>query len=177
MQTAANEKDLRYPIGRFEKANFANLEENIETIRNLPERLRQAINGLTPEQLDLPYRPGGWSLRQTIHHLADSHLQSFGRIKTAITSSSPPVICPYDEAKFAELADYDSDIEPSLQILEGLHLRWVRLLESLNDEQHEKKFRHPETGDWTIREVIGLYAWHSLHHTAHITEARRLGGF
>jgi uncharacterized damage-inducible protein DinB len=164
--------DLRYPIGKFEMGQQITEEKRqkwIEKISEAPARLREAVQGLTEEQLDTPYRPGGWTVRQVVHHLADSHMTSFIRFKLALTEEEP-LIKPYDEAKWAELED-SRGVTPelSLSLLDVLHQRWVILLSSMSDSDYQRAFRHPEIGTVTLEKVLGLYAWHGLHHIAHIT--------
>jgi uncharacterized damage-inducible protein DinB len=166
--------DLRYPIGRFTPpaANTSEIRAaHIETLRLLPERLRAAVGGLSDAQLDTPYRPGGWTVRQVVHHLADSHAHSFLRFKLALAEDWP-TIKPYDEAATANLADSRLPLLPSFELLEGLHTRWVALLEAMSEEDFQKGFNHPERGRQTLATALAIYAWHSLHHTAHITYLR-----
>ena len=166
------EQDLRYPIGKFDPAAYASRTENIDTIASLPAKVRAAIDGLTEAQLDTPYRPDGWTLRQTVHHIADSHINSLCRFKLALTEDETPTIRPYMEDRWAELADSKLPVDVSLAIIDGVHSRWVELLSNMSDADYEREFTHPETGNWTLEKVLGLYAWHSRHHTAHITSAR-----
>jgi len=172
MNTATPEKDLRYPVGKFSADAYADRAENLKTIAALPERLRATVAMLNDEQLDTPYRDGGWTLRQTVHHIADSHINSLCRFKLALTEDDVPTIVPYFEDRWAELADSKLPIEASLSIIDGVHGRWAALVESMSDEDFAREFKHPETGNWTLERVLGLYAWHSLHHTAHITSTR-----
>lgn len=176
MNTATPELDLRFPIGKFDIANYASRIENITTIANLPTNLATAVNGLSDEQLDTPYRPEGWTLRQTVHHVADSHINSLCRFKLALTEDEAPTIRPYYEDRWAELADNKMPVDVSLAIVDGVHRRWFSLLESMSDTDFAREFVHPETGNWTLEKALAMYAWHSLHHTAHITTTRtRLG--
>lgn len=177
MNTATPEKDLRYPVGKFDPNDYADRAENLKTIAALPRNLTAAVAGLSDEQLDTLYRDGGWSLRQTVHHLADSHINSLCRFKLALTEDEPPRITPYAEDRWAELADSKMPVESSLAILEGVHRRWVALLESMSEDDFQREFVHPETGKWKLEGVLGLYAWHSLHHTAHITTTRERNGW
>lgn len=170
------ELDLRYPIGRFDPASFPSKDENIDTIASLPEKIRAAVEGLSDEQLDTPYREGGWTLRQTVHHIGDSHLNSLCRFKLALTEDAP-TIRPYHEDKWAELADSRLGVEPSLAMIDGVHARWAELLKNMSDDDLQREFIHPETGNWTLEKVLALYAWHSLHHTAHITRTRERMGW
>lgn len=177
MSQATQEQDLRFPIGKFDAAAYASREENIKTIADLPSNVRAAVAGLTDEKLDTPYRPEGWTLRQTVHHIADSHINSFCRFKLALTEDEAPTIRPYYEDRWAELADSKLPVEVSLAIIDGVHSRWAELLRSMNDADFEREFVHPETGSWKLEKVLGLYAWHSLHHTAHITGTRGRNGW
>jgi len=167
------DEQMQYPIGKF-KAPVSYTTEDIRkwtaTIRELPGRLRQAIITLNEKQLDTPYRTGGWTLRQVVHHVADSHMNSLTRFKLALTEENPK-IKPYEEADWALLPDYRLPVEPSLKMLEGIHLRWVALLEALTEEQLNRTFLHPESGEAIqLKKALALYAWHSKHHLAHVTE-------
>ncbi len=172
--------DYRYPIGRFEfkdeSLSAEKRNELIIQIEETPSRLREAVRGLTDEQLDTPYRPGGWTVRQVVHHVPDSHLNSYVRFKLALTEDEP-TIKPYDEAAWADLNDSRSTpIDVSLGLLESLHSRWVVLLRSLGDGDLERRFLHPELGAVSLGKNLGLYAWHGRHHVAHITTLRdRMG--
>ena len=177
MSTATSEVDLRFPIGKFEIAAYASREENIDTLANLPANLRTAVEGLTDEQLDTPYRPEGWTLRQTVHHIADSHINTLCRFKLALTEDEQPTIRPYYEERWAELPDAKLPVDVSLAIIDGVHTRLVEILRSLSEEEFQKEFVHPETGPWTIEKATALYAWHSRHHTAHITGTRERNGW
>lgn len=172
--------DLRYPVGGFKPATGtteADRRAMIESITAAPVRLRAAIEGLSVEQLDTPYRPEGWTVRQVVHHVADSHLNSYIRFRLALTENEP-VIKPYDEKLWAELADArTADPELSLQLLDALHRRWVMLLESMTQEQFNRTLQHPEAGLLTLEVMLGLYEWHGRHHTAHITQLRRHMGW
>jgi hypothetical protein len=174
------EKDLRYPIGKFQRPEGLTEEQRrayIGTIAETPGRLKAAIWKLTPEQLDTPYRAGGWTVRQLVHHLPDSHMNSYVRFRLALTEDEP-TIKPYDEARWAELADAKtSAIEPSILLLENLHARWVVLLRSLSAEDWARQFRHPELGAMTLDQNLALYAWHGRHHVTHITSLRELRGW
>jgi len=169
--------DPRYPIGKFDPNNFSSRKDNALTIGELPASMRAAVDGLTDDQLDTPYRDGGWTLRQTVHHVADSHINSLCRFKLALTEDEPPTIRPYYEDRWAELADSKMPIDVSLKIIEGVHSRWTSLLESMTDDDFKREFVHPETGSWTLDRVLALYAWHSRHHTAHITSTRQRNGW
>jgi len=135
-------------------------------------RIAEAVSGLTDEQLDTPYREGGWTLRQTVHHVADSHINSFCRFKLALTEDDPPTIRPYYEDRWADLPDSNLPVEVSLKIIEGVHQRWTRMLKTMTDADFEREFIHPETGPWKLEKALAMYAWHSRHHTAHITSLR-----
>ena len=170
--------DLRYPIGKFERPAAATPEqrkERIDTIAAAPARYREAVRGLSEDQLDTPYRPEGWTVRQVIHHVADSHMNSFIRFRLALTEDEPPVK-PYDEAKWALLADAREPVEVSLQLIDSLHHRWVVMLRSLADADFSRTLKHPEIGTIDLDFLLALYAWHSPHHEAHIRGLRdRLG--
>jgi uncharacterized damage-inducible protein DinB len=171
------ESDLRYPIGKFDRHDTTPRVGHIKTIATLPENLKASVAGLSDEQLDTPYRPEGWTLRQTVHHVADSHINSLCRFKLALTEDEAPTIRPYYEDRWAELADSKIPVDVSLAIVDGVHRRWVSLLESMTDEDYRREFVHPETGNWTLEKVLALYAWHSRHHTAHITSLRKSKGW
>jgi len=175
----SEENDLRYPIGRF-RAPAANGPEirtsHIQTIRLLPERLQAAVKGLNDVQLDTPYREGGWTVRQLVHHLADSHAMSYTRFKLGLTEDWP-TIKPYDEAAWAELADSKLPIDDSIAMLDALHDRWVALLESMSEEDFAKGYVHPENGRQDFAKALAIYDWHSRHHVAHITELRARKGW
>jgi len=174
------EADLRYPIGRFKRPERLNEEERasyIDAIAATPARLSAAVAGLNAAQLDTPYRPGGWTVRQLVHHLPDSHMNSYMRCRLALTEEEP-TIKPYDEARWAELADAkSSSIEPSLALLDNLHKRWVVLLRSLAPSDWERTFRHPELGLMRLDQNLALYGWHGRHHVAHITALRERQGW
>ncbi len=170
---------MRFPIGRFAHPSSTNPQlraEQLQTLRQLPARLREAVAGLRDDQLNTPYRDGGWTLRQVVHHIADSHANSLIRFKLALTEDWP-TIKPYDEAAWAELADSRTQpVEVSLQWIEGLHARWVALIESMREADFEKGYLHPTLGRQSLAHALALYAWHSRHHTAHITGLRaRMG--
>ena len=139
--------------------------------------MRAAVAGLTPEQLDTPYRPGGWTVRQVVHHVPDSHINSYVRFKLALTEEEP-TIKPYDEARWAKLADTaTTPVEVSLTLLDSLHSRWVPLLQSLTEADFARQFRHPELGMVRLDRNLALYAWHGKHHVAHITSLRERMGW
>ena len=174
------EADLRYPIGRFkrpERLTEAERSLHIQEIAETPAFLNAAVAGLKAEQLDTPYRPGGWTVRQLVHHIPDSHMNSYMRFRLALTEDEP-TIKPYDEARWAELADAKtSPIEPSLALLENLHKRWVILLRSLRPSEWDRSFRHPELGPMRLDQNLALYGWHGRHHVAHITSLREREGW
>ncbi len=172
--------DLRYPIGEFDRnydVSTAARTDRINTIAELPRAVAAAVSGLSDAQLDTEYRPGGWTVRQTVHHIADSHSNSLTRFKLALTEDTPPTIRPYYEDRWAELADSKLPINVSLMMIEGIHIRWSALLNSMSDDQFEREFVHPETGNWPLEGALALYAWHSQHHTAHITRLREREGW
>ncbi|HAF23581.1 MAG TPA: putative metal-dependent hydrolase [Blastocatellia bacterium] len=171
--------DLRYPVGPFNFAGAISDEERqalIDQIAATPERMRAAVAGLDDQQIDTPYRPGGWTVRQVVHHVPESHLNSYTRFKLAITEEVP-TIKPYYEDRWAELDDARSaPIELSLNLLEALHERWVWFLRTLKGSDFQRTFRHPELGIVSLDKNIALYAWHGRHHVAHVTSLReRLG--
>lgn len=171
---------LRFPVGRCSPPATSTAETRsaqIETLRRLPERLRAAVSGLSEAQLDTPYREGGWTVRQVVHHLADSHANSVIRFKLALTEDWP-TIKPYDEAAWARLADSTRlAIDGSLVFLDALHARWVMLLESFSEADFERGFVHPENGRQTLERALAVYEWHSRHHVAHITSLREREGW
>ena len=172
--------DLRYPIGKFTYDGPPAPEKRQELLQHIeqaPGRLRAAVNSLTQQQLDTPYRPDGWTVRQVVHHLPDSHLNAYIRFKLALTEEEP-TIKPYAEDKWARLADTAATpIETSLTLLDSLHDRWVRLLRSLKPEDWKRAFRHPELGVVSLERNLALYAWHGRHHVAHITSLRERSGW
>jgi hypothetical protein len=168
------DEQLKYPIGKFTPpASYTSddILRWINDIKTLPGKLRQTIISLNETELDTPYRPGGWTIRQVVHHMADSHMNSLIRFKWALTEESP-TIKAYLQANWALLPDYRLPVEPSLRMLEGIHQHLVALFESFTEDQWDKFFVHPETGaNITLKRNLGLYSWHSRHHLAHITEA------
>jgi uncharacterized damage-inducible protein DinB len=166
--------DPRFPIGRFEYPQLvspAERQEMLGRIASAPARLRAAVTGLTERKLDTPYRDGGWTIRQVIHHVPDSHMNSYVRFKLALTEDQP-TIKPYDEGAWALLSDTaETPIETSLVLLECLHARWVTLLRSLSEDQWGRNMRHPVNGLLRLDRVLALYAWHGDHHIAHIVNA------
>jgi uncharacterized damage-inducible protein DinB len=168
-------EELRYPVGHFTPSRASDSAirgEQINILRMLPERLRSGVADLNDSQLDTPYRDGGWTVRQVVHHVADSHMNSYVRFKLALTEDWP-TIKPYDEAAWANLPDSPGQaIEPSLTLITALHARWVVLLETMSETDYEKGFNHPERGRQNLATALALYAWHSRHHTGHITSLR-----
>ena len=170
---------LRYPIGRFSPSasSLPGIRAgHIQVLRQLPERLRAAVAGLSDAQLDTPYREDGWTVRQVVHHLADSHAMAYTRCKLALTEDWP-TIQPYDEAAWANMADSRLPVDVSLALIEALHARWVALLESLSDADLRKGYNHPERGREMLVKMLAMYDWHSRHHTAHITSLRARQGW
>jgi hypothetical protein len=172
--------DLRYPIGKFEMIPVLTPERRagcIEALAGAPAAIRQAVSGLSEEQLDTPYRPEGWTVRQVIHHIADSHLNAYVRFRLALTEEQP-LIKPYDETLWADLPDArTAPAAISLALLEALHDRWVRLLQSMSPSDFAKTFRHPERGVMTLDATLCIYEWHGKHHAAHITSLRQRMGW
>jgi hypothetical protein len=172
--------DNRYPIGKFTWSAGNTPSQRgaaIDDIAAAPQNLRSAVAGLNDGHLDTPYRDGGWTLRQVVHHVADSHMNSYIRFRFALTEHEP-TIKPYDEAVWANLIDAKTaPIGPSLSLLEGLHHRWTLLLRSLSEVDVQRKFLHPELGTLTVDQYISLYAWHGKHHAAHITSLRESKGW
>jgi uncharacterized damage-inducible protein DinB len=171
--------DLRYPIGKFTFDGAPTEQARnkfIDDIELAPSRLRAAVQGLSQEQLDTPYRPGGWTVRQVVHHVPDSHLNAYVRFKLALTEDEP-TIKPYHEDRWAELQESQTaPIEISLALLESLHQRWVLVLRSIKAEDWKRAFRHPELGAVSLEKNVALYSWHGRHHVAHITSLRERMG-
>lgn len=168
---------LKFPIGKYYKVKNitkAILEDSISSIESFPKRLQECVHSFEPEQFETPYRPNGWTVKQLIHHCADSHMNSLIRFKLSLTENSP-TIKPYDQDKWAALADStESDVSFALKMLEGIHDRWVYLLRSLSEEDLDKSFFHPESQKLiSIRENICIYAWHCEHHLAHIIALKK----
>jgi hypothetical protein len=171
--------DLRYPIGPFSppaESVPAIRAAHIETLRRLPERLRAAVAGLSDTQLDTPYREAGWTVRQVVHHVADSHAMSYTRCKLALTEDWPAIVS-YDEAAWANLPDSRLPVDISLAMIDVLHTRWVTLFEALSEEDFQKGYNHPEQGKVSLAHALAIYEWHSRHHTAHITGLRTRQGW
>lgn len=170
-------ESLKFPIGKFEKPQEitqSHVNIWIKDIENFPDRLFHEVQDLSEGQLDTPYKPEGWTIKQVVHHVADSHMNSFIRIKLALTENNP-VIKPYLEEKWAELPDSKNyPLQTSLNIIEALHERWSYLLKQLTEEDLNKTFIHPESNkEFTIKEMVGFYAWHSNHHLAHISTLKK----
>ncbi len=166
------EPDLRYPIGRLARTTTLTADERcsaIEAIASAPQHLRQAVSGLSDAQLDTAYRPGGWTVRQLVHHVADSHMNAYTRFRLALTEDSP-TIKPYDEARWADLEDARSlPADVSLRLLDAMHERWVALLRVTPPESFQRILMHPENGPMTVDTLLSIYSWHGRHHTAHVT--------
>jgi uncharacterized damage-inducible protein DinB len=172
--------DLRYPIGKFHYDGALRAEEKqacLDEIAQTPAKLRSSVKDLSDAQLDTPYRDGGWTVRQVVHHVPDSHLNSYVRFKLALTEDEP-TIKTYAEDRWAELPDTKATpIVVSLTMLDALHDRWVRLLRSFGAEEWRRTFRHPEMGPMTLEKALAMYAWHGKHHVAHITSLRERNGW
>ena len=167
----------KYPIGNYNQPEIVSdqdLDRYIRTIKDFPNKLKHSVDKWPDERLDTQYREGGWTVRQLINHLADSHMNSFIRFKLALTEENP-TIKPYNETKWAELQDsFNMEIKPALQILKGLHKRWVFELRSLTNREFESTFHHPEQNrNITLRESLAFYAWHCEHHLVHIENLKR----
>ena len=172
-------EDLRFPIGEFEKnfdAAHGMRDSFINEISTLPLKLEDAVENLDDNKLNTPYRPEGWTVRQVVHHVADSHLNAFCRFKLALTEDNP-TIRPYEEADWAKLPDSKLPIDVSLKIIEGLHARFTVLLENMSDEDFQRSLIHPASGSWTLEKMLAQYAWHGKHHTAHITKLREMNNW
>ncbi len=171
---------LRYPTGTWAPlpADTAPAVTTalVDRIAAAPAALRAAVDGLDDAQLDTPYRPGGWTVRQVVHHVADSHMNAYVRVKKALTEDAP-AIAVYDEARWAELPDARLPIAPSLALLDALHARWDVVLRALGPADLARTYRHPEQGDVPLRTALAIYAWHGAHHVAHVTELRRRMGW
>jgi DinB family protein len=172
--------DPRYPIGKFTfdgPASEAQRTKFINDIEQAPAALRNAVKSLTPEQIETPYREGGWTVRQVVHHVPESHMNAYIRFKLALTEIEPTVK-PYLEDRWADTAEVRSTpLEISLSMLESLHDRWVRLLRSMQPADWKRTFRHPELGTVSLERNLALYAWHGKHHVAHITELKKRMGW
>lgn len=172
--------DLRYPIGKFEKPTTIgaqNLSDWMDTIAVFPAHIAKEVLPLSDEQLDTPYREGGWTVRQVVHHCADSHMNAVMRFKLALTEPNP-IVKPYEEALWAQLPDSKIPVAPSLGIIKGLHERWSVLLRALDKDDLKRTYIHPEHGrPIPLDEVVGMYAWHCVHHLAHITTLKKNRGW
>ena len=172
--------ELRYPTGRFARPDVLTPDQRratVETIATTPAQMRAALRGLTDTQLDTPYRPGGWTVRQLVHHVPDSHANAYCRFKLALTEDTP-TIKPYDEAAWALLEDSrTTPVETSLTMLDVLHDRWVRLLQAMSPTDFARRLNHPENGMMNLDQLLALYAWHGPHHVAHITKLREREGW
>lgn len=172
--------DLRYPIGKFIAPATYSPEwrrQAIDIIAETPTRLRDAVKGLDEAQLAAPYRPEGWTLRQVVHHVADSHINAYVRIRLTLTESVP-TLRPYDESMWARLPDVDVvPVEVSLDLLDMLHARWVALLRAMREGDFDRLYDHPDTGRHSLNYLVAMYAWHGTHHTAHITGLRHRMGW
>jgi hypothetical protein len=171
--------DPSYPVGRFDRTAAWTAESRraaIDDIAALPVRMREAAAGLSDRQLDTPYRAGGWTVRQVVHHVADSHMNGYIRLKLGLTEDHP-TIKPYEQDRWAALPDSRLPIAPSLAILDGVHERWTVLWRATTDGQFQRTFLHPELGPLTLETHLHLYAWHSRHHVAHVTGLRAREGW
>jgi hypothetical protein len=172
----AEMSDPRYPIGKFTFDGPPDEQQRqrlINDIERTPAALRAAVQGLTPQQIATPYRDGGWTVRQVVHHVPESHMNAYIRFKLALTEDAP-TIKPYMEKRWAELPDVQSTpLEVSLSLLDSLHDRWVRLLRGLKPEDWKRTFYHPEMGTMPLEKNLALYSWHGRHHVAHVTELRK----
>jgi uncharacterized damage-inducible protein DinB len=169
------ELDLRFPIGKLDRKSQLSADERraaIQAIADAPRTLREAVEGLTDAQLDTPYRPGGWTVRQVVHHVADSHLSAYLRFRLAFTENHP-TITPYDEAKWAELYDARTmPVEVSLTLLDSLHQRLVTLLRNSPEDSFQRTLNHAVNGSMTADSLLSIYSWHGRHHTAHVSALR-----
>lgn len=171
--------DTRYPIGNFEMPKditAARRQQAIDSIAATPANMRAAVKGFNDAQLDTPYRDGGWTVRQVVHHVPDSHMNAFVRLKLALTEDRP-TIKPYDESAWSKLADAKAPIAASQTLLDAVHSRWDILWRSLKPEHFARILVHPEHGERTVDWILFLYEWHGRHHTAHITELRKQKGW
>ena len=177
--TTSDPADLRYPVGTYappEAITEHDVDGWIDEIRALPADLRRTVASLSDDQMDMPYRPGGWTVRQVVHHLFDSHLNSYVRFKWTLTEDRP-LIKAYDEKSWAELPDSQGPVAPSLDALEALHARWTDLLSRLSWSELQREFVHPEGGAVPLARNVGLYAWHGRHHLAHIERLKEREGW
>jgi hypothetical protein len=172
--------DLSYPIGRWQYTpgyTAAQRAQMIEQIAAAPAQLRAAVAGLSAAQLDTPYRPGGWTVRQLVHHVPESHMNAYIRFKWALTEDDPKIKA-YEQADWARTAEvFTAPPEVSLNLLEALHAKWVLLLKSLSDSDWQRTIQHPESGEMALEKMLAIYSWHGRHHAAHITELRKRNGW
>ena len=172
--------DLRYPIGRLQRPDRFDATERfraIDAVERTPADLRRALDGLDETQLDTPYRPGGWSVRQVAHHVPDSHMQAYTRLKLALTEHEP-TIKPYDEAAWAHMADMQVvPVSTSLALLDALHERWIAVLRAMAPADFARTLVHPENGRMNLDQLLATYAWHGAHHVAHVTRLRERNGW
>lgn len=175
-----SDAELRYPVGKYQPVQSLSEQDRqklLAQIEETPKKLRDAVAGLSREQLNTPYRDGGWTVQQVVHHLADSHMNSYVRFKLALTEEEP-TIKPYNETRWAELSDSKTTpVESSLVLMDALHERWVNLLRGMSPADFSRKMKHPERGAMTLDDTLGLYAWHGRHHVAHITGLRDRKGW
>jgi hypothetical protein len=180
MSTSAVTPDLSYPIGKWQFTPNMNAEHRaalIQQIVEAPAQFKAAVKGLTDQQLDTPYRPGGWTVRQLVHHLPDSHLNAYIRFKWALTENAPPIKA-YDEKAWAETPEVNTTpVGCSLAILASLHERWVTLMKAMSDAEWQRTIEHPENGAMSLEKLLAIYSWHGRHHTAHVTELRKRNGW
>ncbi|HWJ13748.1 MAG TPA: bacillithiol transferase BstA [Gemmatimonadaceae bacterium] len=173
-------EDLRYPVGRFQRPQSLEPKQRraaIDTIAEAPTKLRAAVSGLTDAQLDTPYRPEGWTVRQVVHHVPDSHLNAYTRFKLALTEDTP-TIKPYNEAAWATLEDSKTTpVATSLALLDAVHDRWIRILRAMSPSDFSRTLNHPENGIMNLDQMLALYEWHSRHHVAHVTTLRDRSGW
>jgi len=178
--TDLNEQEYRYPIGRMKiegEITPEMIKSFIRDIEAAPDNLRKAIEGLSDEQLNTPYREGGWTIRQVVHHLPDSHLNSYIRFKLALTEDNP-IVKPYFESRWAELPDsFNTPVSISVELFANLHARWANLLNSLSPADFKRTFRHPESGQVNLERTVAIYAWHGKHHIAQITSLKQRKGW
>jgi uncharacterized damage-inducible protein DinB len=175
-----SDAELRYPVGKYQPAETLteeNRKQLLAQIEEAPKKLRAAVAGLSREQLSTPYRDGGWTVQQVVHHLADSHMNAYTRFKLALTEDEP-TIKPYNETRWAELSDSKTTpVESSLTLMDALHERWLNLLRGMSPADFSRKMKHPERGAMSLDDTLGLYAWHGRHHVAHITGLRQRKGW
>lgn len=175
-----SDAELRYPVGKYQpvdKLSEQDRQKLLAQVEEAPKKLRAAVAGLSREQLNTPYRDGGWTVQQVVHHLADSHMNAYTRFKLALTEDEP-TIKPYNETRWAELSDSKTTpAESSLTLMDVLHERWMNLLRGMGAADFARRMKHPERGSMTLDDTLGLYAWHGRHHVAHITNLRQRHGW